>query len=196
MDKLVNNWVRISGIDYIDGVDVSYQDEKYFNLYYTVLGLGAIGNIDCTYADHYRLKETVEVGEKVLLRWYAVSEAYERGPDKQGYYHVQYGDIVGVEREGELVPVNGNIFISSDSEVVTGSGKVISVSSDVDYYIGYDGEKFGVSDVEVGDYVMGNFRDMREVEHLSNQQLNDKVFAVEDKDILMISDKEVEYELY
>lgn len=195
MDKMVNNMVRIEGIGYATDYDVSYQDEKYFNLYYDVIGIGDISDVDCTFAEYSVMGDLVQLGERVLLRWYAVSEAYERGSDRDGFYYVRYEDIVAVQRDG-WKPVNDHIFVSSDNMAVTGSGKVIAVANDVIEYVGYDGDVFAPTKVNVGDYVVGRPSDMREIEHLFIQKMNTKVFAIQSKDLLMISEKEVKFELY
>ena len=100
MIKEVNNFVRIRGIRYVDGRDVSYNEVKNFKLRYIVEGIGNIDKVGGFYAEYAKMRSQVEVGEEVLLRWYGVSEAYERGADRYGNYYVRYEDIVCVNRGG------------------------------------------------------------------------------------------------
>jgi len=199
METIVNNLVRIRGISYALEGDVSYQQEKYFNLYYRVEGrvegISEVDRVDCGFAEYAVMKEVVGVGEEILLRWYAVEAAYSDGADVDGYYYVNYEDVVAVKRE-KWIPVNDNIFVESDDVAVSRSGRVVAVANDVDYYVGYDGERFSPTDVSVGDYVSARANDMREVEHLMLQKMKKKLFVVQSKDLLTITDKEVQHELY
>jgi len=191
MIKEVNNYVRIRNIRYATDHDVSYQDERYFNLYYEVEGIGDIGELEGVYTKGYKLREFVKVGDKILVQWYAISAAYERGSDKHGNYFIEYRDIIAVEREVGYVPINDNVFVEMDSTSRTSVGKVVGVSTDIDYYIGYDGEEYSPTRIPLDSYVLANAIDMREVEHLFLQKMSKKIYSIQSKDILLISDSPI-----
>jgi co-chaperonin GroES (HSP10) len=188
--NLVNNWVKVSGIDIDDAkIDSSYGEEKHMNLYLTVEAIGVIGDLPTFYAQSYRVNPMVKVGDVVLCRWYDVQEAWERKSDL-----IPYDGIVGIVRDGVVVPINDNvIYESSGGGVHPESGKVTAVSTDVIDYLGYDGTRFKPMGINIGDYILCTKYSGRELEHLFHQKLSTKQYVVQSKDIILTSNERIRH---
>jgi co-chaperonin GroES (HSP10) len=191
----LNNLVAVKGISHDDSMmDVSYDEQKHFNLYYTVVGIGKIGRMEIELAAWYEVEQQVKVGDRILVRWYDVEEAYKR-KDSDGVFLLHYSGIVAIERDGKLIPVNDNVLFEADEVSHTTIGQVTSIGDDIINYMSYEGNLFKPTKVEVGDWIQTERFTGREIEHLFHQKNDRKLFAVQAKDILVISKSKIYGEL-
>jgi co-chaperonin GroES (HSP10) len=193
--KLLNNLIAVKGIAHHDSfADVTYENHLHYNLYHEVVGIGEIGKLDVEYVDWYEVNNQVKVGDKVLIRWYDVEAAASK-KDSDGFFIVDYSGIVAIERDGELIPVNDHILYEAEEDGHYPIGRVVSVASDVKHYMSYEGKLFLPTKINIGEWIQVERFTGREVEFKHYQKNDKKLFAVQAKDIIIISKSRIHGEL-
>jgi hypothetical protein len=190
--ELLNNYVRVSGIGLKEVIgdlqlDVSYRPEVHTYGYGRVEQLGAIGFLDTTGADGYYVHNQVLVGDLVFIRWTAVDLAL-RTRDLQfgGDYLIDYNSIVCIVRD-DIIPVNGYVLFEGDRH----GGIVRKISSDLDYYLDYEGNIIDLDLPCLGDTIVVRRHSAFDVEYKFHQEMGCDYYAVQTKDIKIWTSRKI-----
>lgn len=155
--------VLVEGIGVREDIDTSYNERKHLHIKGIVKALpDNIGEMAMLHVEGYGVKNQIEVGDEVMIQWYGVSE----GIPFEDCTLVDYSTIICIVKD-RLIPVNGYVLHAE--------GKVVAVSSDLEYFRTIDGESIKPDYPEVGDFIWTKFS--TQLEHFFYQEQKEKIYV-------------------
>lgn len=162
---ILGNRVLIKGIGIRENIDTSFNERKHVKTRGIIVELPKkLTEMQMNGVEGYMVKETLRVGEEVLLQWWGVTEGVDGIID--GARMVGYETIIGVFRDGNLVPINGFVLYTD---------RVLSVASDLIYVKDGKGKQYVPETPNQGDFVSAKFG--MSIEHFFYQEFEEKIYC-------------------